>query len=348
MTAVPPPSGAAGDLAIRTAQLRRSFPTGLAVDGLTLELPRGEVLALLGPNGAGKTTTVRLLNGVLRPDSGTSSVLGFDPATQGDELRRHTGVLTENAGLDDRLTAQENVALTAQMRGINRADAAARTSRLLAQFGLGDRAAHAVQGMSTGERKRVALARAMIHDPELLFLDEPTSGLDPAATRAVIELVQTLARERGRTVVLCTHFLAEAGQVADRLAVLHQGQLCASGRPSDLAREFFPKLAVSLDLGRPATEAELLELCALRNVHEACGTPAGATVRVDSREDVPLLVNHLVALQWTIYGATPQVMTLEDVYFAIEARVHANAPVPADQRIVTTAATLGDLDGRAA
>jgi ABC-2 type transport system ATP-binding protein len=334
--------------AIRTAHLRRSFPTGVAVDDLTLEVPRGEVLALLGPNGAGKTTTVRLLNGVLRPDSGTSSVLGFDPATQGDELRRHTGVLTENAGLDDRLTAHENVELTARMRAMSRTDAATRATTLLSQFGLHDRGHHPVQGMSTGERKRVALARAMIHDPELLFLDEPTSGLDPAATRAVIELVQTLARERGRTVVLCTHFLAEAGQVADRLAVLHQGRLVASGRPSDLAREFFPGLAVALDLGRPATDDELLTLCALRNVHEACATPVGATVRVDGRDDVPLLVNHLVGEHWTIYGATPQVMTLEDVYFAIEARVHANSDTPADQRIVTTAATLGGLDGRAA
>ena len=303
---------------------------------------------MLGPNGAGKTTTVRLLNGILRPDAGTSVVLGFDPATQGDELRRHTGVLTENAGLDDRLTARENVAFTAQMRGLGRSDSASRTATLLAQFGLAERADHPVQGMSTGERKRVALARAMIHDPELLFLDEPTSGLDPAATKAVIELVQTLARDRGRTVVLCTHFLAEAGQVADRVAVLHRGQLCASGRPSDLARELFPGLAVALDLGRPATDTELLALCALRNVHEACATASGATVRVDSRDDVPQLVSHLVGQRWTIYGATPQVVSLEDVYFAIEARVLAGAGQPADHRIVTTAATLGELDGRAA
>jgi hypothetical protein len=136
--------------------------------------------------------------------------------------------------------------------------------------------------------------------------------------------------------------------VADRLAVLHRGRLHASGRPEDLAQEFFPGLAVALDLNRPATDDELLSLCALRHVHEACATPTGARVRVDSREDVPLLVNHLVGEHWTIYGATPQVMTLEDVYFAIEARVNAESDVPADQRIITTAATLGDLDGRAA
>jgi ABC-2 type transport system ATP-binding protein len=334
--------------AIRTTQLRRSFPTGLAVDDLDLELPRGEVLALLGPNGAGKTTTVRLLNGVLRPDAGASVVLGFDPATQGDQLRRHTGVLTENAGLDDRLTARENIEFTAQMRGIPRRDSRGRATSLLTQFGLADRADHAVQGMSTGERKRVALARAMIHDPELLFLDEPTSGLDPTATKAVVELIQTLARDRGRTIVLCTHFLAEAGHVADRIAVLHRGQLQASGRPSDLARELFPGLAVALDLGRPAIDAELLALCLIRNVRDACATATGATVRVDDRNDVPHLVRHLVGENWTIFAATPQTVTLEDVYFAIEARVLSRGGQPADHQIVTTAANLGRFDDRAA
>jgi ABC-2 type transport system ATP-binding protein len=148
--------------------------------------------------------------------------------------------------------------------------------------------------------------------------------------------------------VLCTHFLAEAGQVADRIAVLHRGRLCASGRPSDLARELFPGLSVALDLGRPATDAELMALCGVRNVHEACATATGATVRVDDRDDVPQLVNHLVSHRWTIFGATPQTVTLEDVYFAIEARVLSGRGEPADHRIVTTAATLGDLDGRAA
>jgi ABC-2 type transport system ATP-binding protein len=330
--------------AIRTTQLRRSFPTGIAVDDLNLEVPRGEVLALLGPNGAGKTTTVRLLNGVLRPDGGASVVLGFDPATQGDELRKHTGVLTENAGLDDRLTARENIEFTAQMRDIARRDSRGRTTSLLTQFGLADRADHPVQGMSTGERKRVALARALIHDPELLFLDEPTSGLDPTATKAVVELIQTLARERGRSIVLCTHFLAEAGHVADRIAVLHRGRLQASGRPDELARELFPGLAVALDLGRPATDAELLALCLVRNVRDACATPTGATVRVDERNDVPHLVRYLVDQNWTIFAATPQIVTLEDVYFAIEARVMAGGGGARDHQIVTTAAALGDLD----
>jgi ABC-2 type transport system ATP-binding protein len=317
--------------AISASQLRRSFASGVALEGLDLEVPRGEVLALLGPNGAGKTTTVRLLNGVLKPDSGSASVLGHDPAVNGDEVRRLTGVLTENAGLDDRLTALENVVFTARMRGLDRADARRRSATLLEQFGLAERIDQAVQGMSTGQRKRVALARAMIHDPHVLFLDEPTSGLDPAATRAVIELVQSLARERGRTVILCTHFLGEAGQVADRMAVLKRGRLIAEGRPADLARELFPGVVVSIDLGRPATPAELTTLAKLRNVHDASVRSDGAELRVEGREDIPSLVSHLVGLGWRIYGATPVPITLEEIYFALDQRlddaqgIHATA-----------------------
>ena len=182
------------------------------------------MLALLGPNGAGKTTTVRLLNGVLRPDRGSARVLGLDPATDGDEVRRRTGVLTEHAGLDERLTARENLALTARLRGLDRALGGPPHRRAARAVRDGRPGRPPVQGTSTGQRKRLALARALLHDPEVLFLDEPTSGLDPAATRDVIDLIGSLATEHGRTIVLCTHFLGEAGRLADRMAVLHRGR----------------------------------------------------------------------------------------------------------------------------
>ncbi|MBS1847970.1 MAG: ABC transporter ATP-binding protein, partial [Actinobacteria bacterium] len=170
MTATP-------DTAICTVGLTRRFGSHLALDNLTIDVPAGEVLALLGPNGAGKTTTVRLLNGVLVPDAGTIRVLGYDPTVEPDELRRHTGVLTEHAGLDDRLTATENLLAVARIRGIDQADARRRIGELLERFGMSDRADRRVAGASTGQRKRIALARALLHDPEVLFLDEPTSGL---------------------------------------------------------------------------------------------------------------------------------------------------------------------------
>ena len=243
--------------AIEATGLTRSFASGLALDDLTLEVERGEVLALLGPNGAGKTTTVRLLNGVLNPDRGSSRVLGLDPTVHGDDVRRRTGVLTENAGLDERLTARENLLFAARIRGMDRVDAARRTDELLVRFGMADRAQDQVQGFSTGQRKRLALARALLHDPEVLFLDEPTSGLDPTATRDVLELIGSLAAERGRTIIVCTHFLPEAGRLAHRMAVLHRGRLQAFGRPDELAAQLWEGLEADLDLGGSIDERAL-------------------------------------------------------------------------------------------
>jgi len=307
--------------AITTEDLTRSFPSGRALDGLTLEVEQGEVLALLGPNGAGKTTTVRLLNGILVPERGRATVLGIDPAVDGNAVRRRTGVLTEHAGLDERLTARENLELTARMRGLDRRWAAKRTTDLLERFGMAERADVIVEGTSTGQRKRLALARALLHDPDVLFLDEPTSGLDPAATRDVIELIGALATEHGRTVVLCTHFLGEAGRLANRMAVLHRGVLHAFGRPEEIAADLWDGLDAELDLGGPIEPATADAIRRLPQVLVVAATPSGAVVRVHERDDVPVLVRLLVDQGVAVYGATAKAPTLEDVYFAVEARI---------------------------
>jgi ABC-2 type transport system ATP-binding protein len=311
------------DEAIVARDLTRSFRTGLALDGLTLDARPGEVLALLGPNGAGKTTTVRLLNGVLTPDRGSSRVLGLDPMVDGDLLRARTGVLTENAGLDERLTARENLMFTARMRGMDLIAAARKANELLERFDMAHRADDVVQGFSTGQRKRLALARALLHDPEVLFLDEPTSGLDPAATRDVLDLIASLASEHGRTILLCTHFLAEAGRLADRMAVLHGGRLHAFGRPEDIAAELWQGLDADIDLGAPASPATADAIATVAGVLSAIPAPAGLAVRVHDRDVLPRVVAALVAADLPVYATVPRPPTLEDVYFAIEARVEA-------------------------
>jgi ABC-2 type transport system ATP-binding protein len=301
--------------------LTRSFGTQVALDGLTFDVQAGEVLALLGPNGAGKTTTVRLLNGVLGADSGSAHVLGLDPWTQGDELRRRTGVLTENAGLDERLSARENLEFTGRVRGMSAVATRGRVDTLLEQLGMADRADEQVQGFSTGERKRIALARSLLHDPDVLFLDEPTSGLDPAATRDVVDLIGSLATEHGRAVVLCTHFLGEAGRLAHRMAVLHKGKLKAFGRPEELASKLWDSLDADLDLGAAADERTIASIAQLDGVIDAAASAEGARVRVRDRTVLPVLVAALVAREVPVYAAVPRPPTLEDVYFAIEARV---------------------------
>ena len=325
--------------AIETVDLPRSFPSGAALDGLTLDVRPGEVLALLGPNGAGKTTTVRLLNGILTPDRGRATVLGFDPAVDGNEVRRRTGVLTEHAGLDERLTARENLVLTGRMRRMDPAVVARRTDDLLERFGMADRADVMVQGTSTGQRKRLALARALLHDPDVLFLDEPTSGLDPAATPDVIDLIGALATEHGRTVVLATHFLGEAGRLADRMAVLHRGVLHAFGRPEEIAAGLWQGVDAHLDLGGPVDLATADAVRAAPGVLVVADAPDGLTVRVAERDVVPHLVRLLVDRGLSVYGAAAQAPSLEDVYFAVEARIAASegrpTPAPTGELLTT-------------
>ncbi|MGE3619077.1 MAG: ATP-binding cassette domain-containing protein [Acidimicrobiia bacterium] len=309
--------------AIRAEGLTRRFAGGTAVDGLSLEVAQGEVLALLGPNGAGKTTTVRMLNGVLRPHAGSASVLGLDPMARGDDVRRLTGVLTEHAGLDERLTARENLEVTGRIRGLDATEVGRRAGELLERFGMSDRADRQVQGFSTGERKRVALARALLHRPEVLFLDEPTSGLDPTSTRDVVELIAGLASEEGATIVLCTHFLGEAGRLAHRMAVLDHGRLQAFGRPDELAARLWHGLDVDVDLGGPIDEALAAEVAAAPGVLAVVPVPGGARVRVEDRGTVPTLVRLLVERGGPVFGATARPPTLEDVYFAVQARAAA-------------------------
>ncbi|HEV7722960.1 MAG TPA: ABC transporter ATP-binding protein [Iamia sp.] len=298
--------------------LARRFPGGRAITGIDLDVQRGEVLALLGPNGAGKTTTVRLLNGVLAPDEGTATVLGLDPWRQGDDLRRRTAVLTEHAGLDDRFTARENLRLAGRVRGLDPRATERRAAELLERLGMGDRADVVVRGFSTGERKRIALARALLHDPDLLFLDEPTSGLDPTAGRRVTEMIAELATTQGRTVVLCTHLLAEAGRLADRMAVLVEGRMRASGSPAAIAGELWGTRTTTVDLGRVADAQHIVAVAAVTGTSAVEGVARGLRFEGADRAVVPAAVAALVGVGAEVFGVDTHEPSLADVYFAVE------------------------------
>jgi ABC-2 type transport system ATP-binding protein len=302
---------------IATVGLTRRFENTHAVEDLSFDVRAGEVLALLGPNGAGKTTTMRLLNGILAPDEGSSRVCGLDPSRDGDAVRRLTGVLTEQAGLDERLTARENLLVTARIRKIDRATAASRADALLERFGMGPRADDLIRGFSTGQRKRVALARALLHEPEVLFLDEPTSGLDPEAIRDVLDLIAELAAE-GRTIVLCTHFLAEADRLAQRMAVLISGRLRAFGSTAELAARHWSSLDVALEVGTDRGANAGLVARNTRGVVEVLDVTATTLrVRVEDREVIPTVIEALVRAGIAVFATVPHPPTLEDVYFAV-------------------------------
>ena len=305
------------DIAFVTDGLTRHFGELVAVDHLTLEVQAGEVFGFLGHNGAGKTTTVRLLNGVLDPTSGTARVLGLAPMEQGPALRRRTGVLTETPSLDERLTGRENLEIYAALYGVPRREIAARVKELMELFQLDDRADEKASDYSKGMKQRLALARALIHRPELLFLDEPTSGLDPVATRMVHDLITHLSHDEERTVFLCTHNLDEAQKLCDRVAVLEHGKLVALGTPAELARKLGRSQRLELEVAPGDEEAALRLLAEAPGVsaHRENGTIVAAGVEWAA---IPGLVTSLASAGVCIYRVAPQEASLEDTYFALQ------------------------------
>jgi ABC-2 type transport system ATP-binding protein len=224
---------------IRTHGLTRSFGSVLAVDHLDLEVRRGEVFGLIGPNGAGKTTTVRLLCCLLGPTSGTAEVLGYPLGTEAtsEQIRKRVGFLPENHGLYERLSAYRNLDFFAQLYGVTPERRAERIEELLRLFGVWDRRNDAIATFSRGMRQKIAIARAIVHDPELLFLDEPTANLDPEAAQTVRQVILDLRKE-GRTIFLNTHNLDEVERICDRIGVL-RNRLLAVGVPEELVRQRF-------------------------------------------------------------------------------------------------------------
>jgi ABC-2 type transport system ATP-binding protein len=292
---------------------------------MSFEINRGEVVALLGPNGSGKTTTVRILTGVVKPDAGSARVLGLDCATDGEDVRHRVGVMTENSGLDDRLTAFENISTHGYIRKMPRDIVDKRTNELLERFGLADRGRDRVGGFSTGQRKRVALARALLHEPDILLLDEPTSGLDPEATRDVLDLIANLASEHGRTVLFCTHFLYEAGRVCQRMVMLRYGEVLAFGAPAEIAaslgRNNLIKVRVApqinLDLDKPILAKSIRNL---DGVVAMQSTKGAVEIAATTDEVVPAVIAAFVADDVAIYSVASEPPSMEDVYFALSER----------------------------
>jgi ABC-2 type transport system ATP-binding protein len=225
---------------IVTKKLTKKFGEITAVNQLTLSIQRGEVFGLLGPNGAGKTTTVRMLAALLIPSAGEAYVAGFQIGENDQDIRRKIGLLPESPGLYDSLSAEQNLAFFGSMYGIG--NIAEQTQKYLELLGLWNRRYEPVGTFSKGMRQKLAIARALLHEPEVLFLDEPTSGLDPQASRLVREFIENL-RGQGRTIILTTHNLEEADRLCDRVAVI-SGHLLALDAPGELRRKLFGRKVV--------------------------------------------------------------------------------------------------------
>lgn len=232
---------------IKTQGLTKIFKIGkkeetelVAVDDLTLEVQRGQVFGFLGPNGAGKTTTVRMLTGLIRPSSGSAQVAGFELGKQDTEIRRNVGILTESPGMYERLSAEKNLTIFANLYDVPDIDKS--VNKYLSMLGLWERRHDAVGSFSKGMRQKLAVARALIHEPQILFLDEPTSGLDPEAAKTVRDFVEELKTE-GRTIFMTTHNLDEAERLCDRVGIFQQ-RLLTLDSPANLRDKMYGRRVV--------------------------------------------------------------------------------------------------------
>jgi ABC-2 type transport system ATP-binding protein len=234
--------------AVRTAGLRKQFGALVAVEGLDLEIGRGEVFGLLGPNGSGKTTTIRMLCGLLQPTSGQAWVAGIDVVGSSEQVRRRIGYMSQKYGLYDDLTVRENMYFYASVYGLRGKDRARRLDELLEDLGLRERARQLAGGLSGGWKQRLALACATAHRPDVLFLDEPTAGVDPASRRLFWQWIHRLAAT-GTTIVVTTHYMDEAERCG-RLAFLSRGHLIALGTGAEVTASF----------GQPTIEDVFIEL----------------------------------------------------------------------------------------
>lgn len=219
--------------AIEVSTLEKSYGQLKAVDGISFSVLKGEVFSLLGPNGAGKTTTLRIISTLLSPDSGTVELLGFDTRKAPEEVRRRIGVVTADIGVYPRLSARENIVYFARLSEVRETDLRRRVDAVIERLDIGSFADQRAESLSSGQKQKVAIARAIVHDPQVLMFDEPTSNLDVLASREVREFMVE-SKGRGKCVIFSTHVLHDAERLCDRITILHEGQVVASGTTTEV------------------------------------------------------------------------------------------------------------------
>jgi ABC-2 type transport system ATP-binding protein len=304
---------------IETAGLTKQFINSgsepfTAVDDVTLRVPAGEVLALLGPNGAGKTTTVRMLAAILGPTRGWARVAGFDVVEQPAQVRRSVGVLTELPGLYERMKAREYLDFYGRLYSVPASQRHLRTESLMERLSMGEALDARIGTFSKGMKQKLAIVRAMLHDPLVLLLDEPTSAMDPHSARLVRDSISGLRDER-RAIVICTHNLNEAEELADRIAIIRRGRIIALGTPAELKQRLLGAPLMELRLAESVNglEPALRQMVAVEQVGEDW-----VRYRTDSpQQSNPRLLRWLTEQGWDVVTLSQVPQSLEQVYLQV-------------------------------
>ena len=303
------------ELAIRAEHLTKIYGNRLiAVNDMNLAVPRGSIFGLLGPNGAGKTTTVRMMTSILQPTSGTVTIAGFDVAQQPEQVRRNVGVLTEQHGLYERMKGLEYLDFFGRIYHLPPAERPRRSLQLMEQFGLGDALDKRLGEYSKGMKQKLALVRAMLHDPAVLLLDEPTSAMDPMSAKQVRDAIVELQRDE-RTFLITTHNLTEAQILADRIAIISRGRIIANGTFNELANQFVGEPVMELRV-RGQLNGLVKDLSDMV-VIESAGDNWIRYKAADPHAINPPLLRRVMGLGADVVTLSPMTKTLEDIYLQV-------------------------------
>lgn len=299
---------------IETHDLSKDFDGFRAVDCVNLSVPAGSVLALLGPNGAGKTTSVRMMTSILAPTSGRASIAGYDVVRQPEQVRAHVGVLTEQHGLYERMKAVEYLDFFGQVYHLSKAERKQRALTLMERFGLTFALDKRLGEYSKGMKQKLALVRAMLHNPPVLLLDEPTSAMDPQSARQVREAIVELQRDE-RTFLITTHNLTEAQILADKIAIIRHGRIIANGSFEELARQFVGNPLMELRINGQVNGLSK-DLSDMVEVQESGDDWLRYRV-ADPRATNPALLRRVAGLGIDVITLAPLSQTLEDIYLQV-------------------------------
>jgi ABC-2 type transport system ATP-binding protein len=302
------------DYIIETYELSKSFKNVKVLDNINIGIQSGSVFGFLGPNGAGKTTTVRILGGVLSPSSGIAKLFGRNVREHSDFIRTKCGVQTDT-NLYNRLTVYENLEIWGKLFGLKHPSLNNRVNELIDMFGLGHRKDNAAGTLSKGMGQKLAIARALIHEPEVLFLDEPTAGLDPEASEDVTEYIKKYVEKKKHTVFLCSHRLEELELLCDSVAIIVEGRILAQGAVDELSGKLWKENSFIIRLANPdkGFASRLLDCDYVESaVIEGCELMLSVT----EKTRIPKVVKILVEMNAEIMSVTEEKHTLRDIYFA--------------------------------
>ncbi len=306
--------------AIAVSELRKRYGDVQALDGVSFVVREGEVFALLGPNGAGKSTTVRVLVTLTHPDSGSASVIGHDVIREADTVRRSIGYVPQDSGVDQFGTGRENLMLQGRVQGMGGNDLHARVAELLELVGIADAADRIVKTYSGGMRRRLDIALGLVHRPRVLFLDEPTTGLDPEARVAMWSEVSRLAESESLTILLTTHYLEEADQLADRLSIVSEGKVVVEGTPAELKAGLRgDAVHVELENGAVEDAKRVIAAVGARPEQVVDGRIIVSRVTNGARE-LPGILSALESAGIAVASASLSRPTLDDVYLHFTGR----------------------------